>query len=141
MWQKSYSKTVQDIKPKAIWQVWTDINNWHTWNPGIEFCKLDNPFAVGNSFTLKPIRASPVQIELVAVEENRLFTDCTRFPGAKMYGSHEMEETSNGLKLTRTMTITGPLGFLWRKLVVEKIVAKTQQQTDALIARAREYDK
>lgn len=141
MWQKSYSKTFPDVKPEVIWKIWTDINNWHTWNPGIEFCKLDQPFIVGNFFTLKPLSASAHQIQIVAIEKNRLFTDCTRFPGAKMYGHHEMEETSDGLKLTTTMTITGPLGFLWRKIVGEKIAAKTPEQTDALVALARKHGK
>jgi hypothetical protein len=141
MWQKSYSKTFPDVTPEDIWNIWTDINNWHTWNPGIEYCKLDKPFAVGNFFTLKPQGASAVQIKLVAVEENHLFTDCTRFPGAKMYGRHEMEKTPKGLKLTTTMTITGPLEFLWRKIVGEKIVAKTPQQTEVLVARARKDGK
>lgn len=140
MWQRSYSKVFQNVKPEDIWQTWTDINNWHAWNPGIEFCKLENPFAVGNSFTLKPIGTSAVEIQIVAVEKERLFTDCTHFPGAKMYGMHEMQETPEGLQLTTTMTITGPLGFLWRKLVGEKIVAKTPEQTKALVERARKND-
>lgn len=137
MWQRSYSKVFPDIKPEDIWHIWTDINNWHTWNPGIEYCKLEQPFAVGNFFTLKPVGAPAVQIQLVAVEKNHLFTDCTRFPGANMYGMHEMQETPEGLRLTTTMTVTGPLGFLWRKLFAEKIVAKTPEQADALVARAR----
>lgn len=139
MWQKSYSKTFNGINPQQIWQVWEDINNWHTWNPGVEYCKLEKSFSTGNSFILKPLGTPPVNIQLVAVEKNRLFTDCTRFPGAKMYGNHQMEETDEGLKITTTMTITGPFGFLWRKLIGEKIVAKTHQQTEALVARARQY--
>ena len=137
MCQKSYHKVFKDVKAESVWKVWTDINNWHTWNPGIEKCTLNQPFAVGSVFTLKPLGVSAFQIELVAVEEGRLFTDCARFPGAKMYGMHELEETPHGLKLATTMTITGPLGFLWRKIVGEKIVAKTPEQTDALVARAR----
>lgn len=137
MWQRIYCKSFQDIKPKAIWHVWTDINNWSTWNPGIEYCTLKEPFALGSSFTLKPIGAPAVQVKLVAVEPQRMFTDCTFFLGAKMYGMHTIEETEQGINLTTTVTITGPLGFLWRTLVGKKVAAKMAEQTDALIERAR----
>jgi hypothetical protein len=39
-----------------------------------------------------------------------------------MYGEHLLEETPEGLKITTTMKVQGVLGFLWRKLVAQKIV-------------------
>jgi hypothetical protein len=141
MFQHTYSKTFKKITPEMVWKVWSDVNTWTTWNPGTDLCKMDQPFEVGNYFTLKPSGAPPVKIQLVEVEENYLFTDCTRFPGAKMYGKHEVIETPEGVQLTTTLTITGPLGYLWRKIVGEKIVAKTPEQTEALVARARKLGK
>lgn len=139
MWQQTYNKFFQDVNPESIWQVWTDINNWHTWNPGIEYCKLDQPFAVGSFFLLKPVGVAAVKLQLVEVEEKRKFTDCTFLFGAKMYGMHELKAEDNGLNLTTTMTIIGPLEFLWRKLLGEKIAAKVPVQTDALVAIARQH--
>lgn len=137
MWQRSYSKEFQDIKPTAIWNVWTDINNWSTWNPGIEYCTLSEPFSIGSSFILKPLGAPAVHVKLVAIEPHRMFTDCTFFLGAKMYGMHEIAKTEKGITLTTTISVTGPLGFVWRNLVGKKIAAKLAEQTDALIERAR----
>jgi hypothetical protein len=39
-----------------------------------------------------------------------------------MYDEHVFEETPVGLKVTTTMKVTGFLDFLWRRLVVQKIV-------------------
>jgi hypothetical protein len=36
-----------------------------------------------------------------------------------------------------TITLTGPLAFLWRKLVVDNIVRDLPQQTERLLERAR----
>ena len=137
MWQRSYSKVFKDVKPEAIWNLWTDINNWHKWNPGVDYCKLDQPFAVGSTFTLKPTGGPVVKIDLVEVEAKRKFTDCTSFPGAKMYGMHEITKEKDGVRLTTTMTVTGPLGFLWRMIVANGIVAKTPKQAEQLVALAR----
>jgi Polyketide cyclase / dehydrase and lipid transport len=137
MWQRTHRKTFHDITPAAVWHAWSDINNWATWNPGIEYCTLTEPFIRGSRFTLKPLGAPAVQVELIEVEPQRTFTDCTFFFGAKMYGKHTIEENEKGITLTTTVTITGPLGFVWRTLVGNKVVAKLPEQTEALIERAR----
>lgn len=139
MWQQTYSKVFQDVDSESIWHVWTDINNWHAWNPGIDYCKIDQPFVVGNFFILKPIGAPALKIQLIEVEKKHKFTDCTFLFGAKMYGKHELKKEDNGIKLTTTMTIVGPLSFLWRKLLGEKIAAKAATQTEALVALARQH--
>src|SRR5579872_5111237 len=134
MWQQTYSKVFQDIKPETIWRIWTDINNWPLWNPGIEYCELDEPFAKGSHFTLKPIGAPKANLQLVEVEENYKFMDCSSLPGAKMYGLHELIIENDGVRLVTTMTIKGPLTFLWRKLLGEKIMAKIPSQTENLVS-------
>lgn len=57
-----------------------------------------------------------------------------------MDGIHEMEETKDGLKLTTTIQISGPLSFLWRKLVADGIVKTLPEQTEALAALAGRKD-
>jgi len=137
MWKKSYTKTFKNIDKESIWNLWTDINNWPSWNPGIESCTLDGAFKEGGTFTLKAQKGPAVKITLIRVEQLQRFTDCTNFLGAKMYGDHIVEDTPDGLKLTTTVSISGPLSFIWRKLVAEDVVAKLPQQTDALVTLAR----
>lgn len=132
MWIKSHATQFKGIKKEVFWKLWTDINNWHLWNPDIEYCKLDQPLAVGNYFTLKPKGMGSVQIQLVEIVPNRKFTDCTKFPGAKMYGIHEIVENKEGVTLTTTVKIVGPLGFLWRILVGQKVANKLPQQMENL---------
>ncbi len=139
MWLQTYSKIFQDVNPESIWHAWTDINNWHVWNPGIEYCKLEQPFAVNSYFTLKPIGTPALKLQLVEVDKNHKFTDCTFLFGAKMFGMHELKVESDGIRLTTTMSITGPLGFLWCKLLGEKIAAKAAEKTEALVALARQH--
>ena len=138
MWIKTYSKTYQDVDVDAVWQMWSDIDNWPKWNPGIEYCQLNGPFTKGSFLDLKPKGAPLAQLELIEVENGKKFTDCSRFPGAKMYGLHEMEKTPDGIKLTTTMTVEGWLSYLWIFLVAKKIVAKIPGQTDNLVELARQ---
>ncbi|AIL12390.1 hypothetical protein IM40_00820 [Candidatus Paracaedimonas acanthamoebae] len=140
MWIKTYSKTFKDLQKERVWALWADVNNRHKWDLDSEYCKLEGPFKVGAKFILKPIGAPVVQIEIIEVRKNHKFTDRTRFFGAIMDGIHEMEATKDGLRLTTTMQISGPLSFIWRKLVVEGIVKTLPDQTEALVALARRED-
>jgi uncharacterized protein YndB with AHSA1/START domain len=137
MWSRSYSKTVSGLDVERVWKVWTDINQWHTWQADIEYAKLDGDFKVGNAFLLKPKGAPKVNIELIKVEPNKVFTDLTKFPLARMYGSHEFIMHGDELEIRTTMSIEGGLSFLWRKLVAEGVANGMPEQTDRLIEKAR----
>lgn len=137
MWTRTYSKTFQNIKREEIWRIWIDINNWPKWHGDLDYCKLEGHFAVGNHFFLKPKNIKPVKILLTEINEGYSFTDCTSFFGAKMYDTHSMEETPDGLKLTNILTVTGPLKWLWIKLVAQNVADTASEETESLVKLAR----
>lgn len=122
MWTKSHSILTNEVTKEQMWKLFADVNNWHTWDNGVEFAKIDGKFEKGNHFIFQPKGGPKLKIGIVEATENKSFTDCTKFPLAKMYGEHTFEETTNGLKLTTTMKVEGLLGFVWRKIVAQKIV-------------------
>lgn len=137
MWSKAYCKKVKGLKAEEVWKVWTDLNLWHTWQSDIEYAKLEGEFKVGNTFLLKPKGGPRVSIEIIQLEPNRKFVDLTRFPGARMYGSHEFLIHGDELEIVTTMSIDGPLSFLWRKLVAEGVANGMKDQTENLINKVK----
>ena len=137
MWSKSYSKTVEGLSANLIWNVWTDVNQWHTWQDDIEYAQLDGEFIKGNVFRFKPKGGPNIKIELAEVKPNSVFVDLTRFPLARMYDSHELIEHGDKLEIKTTLRIECPLSFLWRKLVAENVVNGMKEQTERLIEKAR----
>lgn len=121
MWTKSHTIVAKDVTKEQIWKLFSDVNNWHTWDNSIEFAKLEGPFEVGNHFLLRPKGGPNVKITIQVAAPNHRFTDLTKFPLAKMTGDHLFEETPEGLKITNTLSVSGLLGFLWIKLVAKKI--------------------
>jgi len=137
MWSKTYSQKIKGLSAKHLWNVWTDVNQWHTWQDDIEYAKLDGEFAAGKSFLFKPKGGSEIRIELTKVEPNRTFIDLTRFPLAKMYDTHEIIDHGSELEVKTTISVDGLLSFLWRKIVVEDIANGLKVQTEKLIERAK----
>ena len=136
MWVRSYSKTYQGVKKEDVWRLWSDVNNWPKWDTELKYCKMDAPFTKGSHFILKPNKGPKVKITLSEVISNKKFTDYTKFPGAIMYDAHEIEETSNGLRITSTITVKGFLSFIWTNLVAKNVAASVPKQMDALVELA-----
>jgi len=137
MWSRSYTKKIKGVSAERIWKIWSDVDRWHTWQKDTKYARIEGPFRPGTKFVLKPKGGPRVRIEIVEARKNECFVDLTRFPLAKMYGSHLFVERDGELELTTTMTIQGPFSFLWRKLVAEGIVRGLPDQTEWLIEAAR----
>lgn len=137
MWQKSYSKVYQGVKKEDVWRLWADVNNWPVWDKELAYCKMEGTFAKGSQFILKPIAGPKVKITLSEVITNERFTDYCKFLGATMYDTHVLEETSDGLRITNTISVTGLLRYMWINLVAKNVAASIPKQMDALVALAK----
>jgi hypothetical protein len=133
MWIRSYSKIYKGVKKEDMWNLWIDVDNWHQWDTDIEYGRMDGPFVIGSLYVFKPKRMSVIRLKLVEVEKMRKYTDHCKFFGANLYGTHEMEETPEGLKLTTTIKVTGLLQFIWIKLVAQRIMKTVPDQMDAQV--------
>jgi hypothetical protein len=133
----THSQRVSGLRAEKVWRVWTDVNRWNEWQDDLELARLDGEFRKGATFLLRPRGGPNVKVELVNVEPNVNFTDLTRFPLARMTAAHDLIPRGNELEVRTTITVTGPLAFLWSRLVARGIVAGLPKQTKALIERAR----
>lgn len=136
MWTKSYSHRVKGLSAERVWDVWTDVNRWHLWQDDVEYAKIDGAFEAGKKFAFRPKGGPNLQLELTAVEPQSVFVDVTRFPLARMIDSHELIDHGDELEIRSTITLEGPLAFLWRKLVGEGVAKGLPEQTRRLIERA-----
>jgi hypothetical protein len=140
MWEQFYSITVNDLQPEMVWAVWSNVDNRPAWDEDTLWAKANGPFENGTTITFKP-KGWPktVSMKIIECTPNQSFTDHTTFFGCHLYGKHHMEVVADGLKLTTTITLKGPLTWLWRKIVGEDIVKTLPKQTDMLIRLARDH--
>lgn len=133
MWVKKFSKVYKGIQKEDVWNVWADVTNWPKWDKGLEYCDMKQSFIPGSQFILKPLGGPKVKITLSEVVPNKKFTDYCKFFGATMYDAHELDEVEEGLQITNTITVTGPLAFLWTHLVAKNVAMSVPEQTDNLV--------
>jgi hypothetical protein len=124
MWTKSHSIITKDATKEQMWKLFTDVNNWHVWNDEIEFAKLEGKFEAGNHYLIQPKNGRTVKVKLLEVVENKYCLESGKFPLAKMYYDHHLEETTAGLKITSIITVKGFLSSLWVQMVVKNIASQ-----------------
>lgn len=108
------------------------------WDDDTEWVEAKGPFAKGTIFYFKPQGGPKLKMEITECVPNQLFTDSVKFFLAKLSGIHQMEKTKDGLCITTTIKIEGPLWWLWKKIVGEKIVKELPHQIKLLVKLARE---
>lgn len=138
MWKRIFNKTYSGVSRERVWDNLININQWPTWHGDLDYCQLQGPFKAGSTFILKPKKMRPVTIRITEVNEGHSFTDCTTFFGAKMYDTHTLKDTPEGLMLTNTMIVTGPLRWIWIKLVAQYVADTIPEEMDALIRLTKE---
>lgn len=129
MWQQSKQRVIKGNK-EAVWKLWSDVQNWDRWDNDVEHATLEGGFKTGSTIMFKIKNGPKIKMSLVEVIDKAKYTDLTKFPLAKMYGEHLMEEVPGGLMLTTTITVKGPLRWLWKKLVAEDVVKEIPFQFD-----------
>lgn len=137
MWQKQFSKVYPNITKEEIWQVWADVNNWPQWDSELVSCDMTADFISGTQFNLKPEGGPTVIIVLSDVVPNEQFSNYCKFLGATMHDNHVLTEEPEGIRISHTLKMTGPLSFIWTHLVAKNVAHSIPTQTDNLVEYAR----
>jgi uncharacterized protein YndB with AHSA1/START domain len=94
--------------PEAVWRLWSDVENWGTWNADIEKIEISGPFAAGTEITMTPAGQDPVQLRIAEVTENDLFVDEARFDDLLLRTTHRLDRLDqHRTQVVYRMEITG----------------------------------
>nr|WP_295771623.1 SRPBCC family protein [Rhodoferax sp.] len=93
----------------TIWALWTDINNWSSWNVGVAHAQLTGPFVNGATFSMTPSGQDAMTSRLVRVEEGVAFTDETVLGDICVTVEHRIEPLdASKLRVVYSAHVTGP---------------------------------
>jgi hypothetical protein len=108
MFHRTFTTTTSASRA-AIWALWTDVNNWSSWNAGVAHAQLTGPFVRGAAFSMTPGGQDAMTSRLVHVEEGVAFTDETVLGDICVTVEHRIEPLENGkLRIVYSAGVTGP---------------------------------
>jgi len=114
MWSTSSTYDALGVTASSVWSAaYADASAWPAWNDALAGAELLGPFAAGSRARVRFRTGLRLRFTLVEVEPERVFTDESRLPGARMGHRHELEPIGDGVRLVNTIYIHGPLARLW----------------------------
>lgn len=128
------------VSPNTIWQLWEDVENWNTWDDGIEFSKIDGPFKTGTTGTLKPKGGPVIRTKLSHVEPGNMFTDESKLPMARIIFTHTLSQAENATIVTHQIEIKGLLSYLFFFLIGRKMKQNLPSEMEKMIKKAEELE-
>jgi uncharacterized protein YndB with AHSA1/START domain len=107
MWTNEQSIET-NASPEAIWQLWSDVAGWPTWNGDIEHIEISGPFEAGSRITMTPVGAEPVELRIAEAVEPEMFVDEAVLGDLVFRTIHRIEQVQGGSnRIVYRMEITG----------------------------------
>ncbi len=102
-----------DAPAQVIWNLWKDVQQWHTWDNITESYSLNGPFQTGTTGQWKSKNGPPVHLTLTRVEPLKVYVGECKLFLARLISSHFLSESGGKTHVTQQFEIKGPLAFLF----------------------------
>lgn len=139
MWTNKVSIKTNAAKT-GIWKLWTDVENWKTWDNQVVDSSLDGDFILGQTGELTPKGGPKGKFELVEVTKNKSFISRSKLPLAKMDFIHSMEEKNGEIIITHKIQISGFSTFLFSRVIGKKIIQELPKALEELVKLAEKKE-
>jgi len=127
-----------DIDRDRLFRALADLKRWPEWDDDILSVDCEGPPRAGSRFTLRLKDGSAAELTVEALERPSLFVDRAKLPLAWMVSRHELLPAEGGrTRLRHVIETSGPLGWLWDRLVARKIAAGLPRQAERMAGYAR----
>jgi ligand-binding SRPBCC domain-containing protein len=132
-------ETTTTLPAHALYRAITAIERWPEWDHELERTEHTGATAAGSPFMLQPKGGPRVKMEITAADESRRFADMAHLPLAKMRTDHVFEEKNGETRMILTIAVSGPLAFLWDRLIARKQAAGAEGHARAFFVFAEQF--
>ncbi|MBT2532654.1 hypothetical protein J7E83_11080 [Arthrobacter sp. ISL-48] len=133
MLQLAQGHATSTASPADFYARWIQHDTWASWPPDTDWVRAEHPVEVGSRGTMKPKGGPKLNFIVTTLEPDREYTDTTRLPGARLVFQHTARATEGQTVLGVSVGISGPLAFIWAKILGEGFRDSAQADLDRLV--------
>lgn len=108
---------------ETIFAHYADVASWPVWDKEVKAVTLGG-LEVGSTGSLQPRSGPRAMITISELTPNTSFTVTSKLPLCKMQFGHELTSMGETTKATHSVDFSGPLAFLFRRLIGREIEKK-----------------
>ncbi|MEL7534204.1 MAG: SRPBCC family protein [Bacteroidota bacterium] len=112
-----------DAAKEAVWQVWTEVENWQDWDSGLQSASLDGAFTAGAKGTILSLEGRKSRFKVVEYVEGQSYTFKTNLPLGALYVRRSFSEQEGQLRFTHEVWFQGLSAGLFAKMFGPKFRA------------------
>lgn len=128
-----------DLPPEQLWAVLADVARWPEIDVNIARLEITDVPGPGARFMLQPRGGPRLRFTIEAFAPPHRYSDVCHLPGGRMTTVHELlPDAAGGTRIVVRIGITGPLRWLWARVVGTRHAAGLPAQTERFLAAARE---
>lgn len=129
----SYSASTPQ-SAEAVFALWAEPASWPVWDPGVSEASLEGSARLGARGSMRPASGPPVKFNVIGYEANRVFTNASSMPGARLVFEHLVTPTPDGSHVSVTVRLEGPLAGLWSRVLRGNLGDSARSSAVALLA-------
>ena len=124
----SYGQSLEtSAAPEKVWRIWSDTSTWPSWNPDVQEVRLDRPLAAGATGTMRTKSGGTHRISIDDVQQGRSFVlQSDGVPASRLRFKCEVAPLAAGSRISQSLTLTGPLAFLFGPVMGGRIAQSFQ---------------
>lgn len=107
--------------PETIFQIYEDVQNWHTWDPDTKQAVIQGPFRVGARGRITPPKGMSVPMLFTEVLPGKCFTVESRIPLFRMLFEHELIPTSGVTEVIHRVKFSGLLSIILGPMLTKQL--------------------
>jgi hypothetical protein len=118
---RHFSHTVTTTaRPETIWDIWTDVPNWHQWDTGLKAATLNGTFAPGARGRLIPDKGPTSKFVITEVQSPASYVFYTKLPLGKLYVKRSWQVNNGVTEFTHEVWFKGVSKGLFGRVLGKK---------------------
>ncbi|MEM6802096.1 MAG: SRPBCC domain-containing protein [Bacteroidota bacterium] len=105
-----------EASTEEIWKIWTEVENWKSWDRGLQDAQLDSPsFQLGAKGRITSLEGRVSKFSLVQFEQGISYTFKTKLPLGGLYVKRYLEEKGDKTRFTHEVWFQGITAGIFAK--------------------------
>ena len=119
--------------PAVVFSRWADPETWPEWDAEVREVSFEGPAKLGAWGRMHPARGPAMSFSITAFEPDRVFTNTSSMPGARLIFEHIVTPAGEGAGVTVIVHIEGPLEPLWKRIVGRGLAGAARSSVTGLL--------
>lgn len=121
------------IAPSRVFNAWADPVAWPHWDQSIKSVQFTGSTQLGATGRLIPTAGPPSKFTITDLIADRVLTNTSRLPGARLEFIHRVEPRVDDHVVTVIVRVVGPLAGMWDRVLRTSLAGSAPTSVNGLL--------